>query len=204
VVAPEFIRVVLGPAWDAVVTPFRLFSISLLFRMSSKVSDACTKAAGAVYTRAILQGAYAVLVVVAAYIGQHWGIGGVAIGVSLAMCVNWLSMAALTQSVTGVTWGQFARAHLPGLVLALLTGVSVALSVGAVRSAHLGNVPVLIAAALTVAGVLAVSRLRPKMLLGPHGAWAFRRAEEFARQGSRQVRRLRNARAEDLAKANSK
>jgi hypothetical protein len=55
-----------------------------------------------------------------------------------------------------------------------------------------------------VAGVLAVSRLRPKLLLGPHGAWAFRRAEEFARQGSRQVRRLRNARAEDLAKANSK
>ena len=38
VVAPEFIAVVLGPAWGDVVLPFRLFSISLLFRMSSKIN----------------------------------------------------------------------------------------------------------------------------------------------------------------------
>jgi O-antigen/teichoic acid export membrane protein len=204
VVAPEFISVVLGPAWGQVVSPFRLFSISLLFRMSSKVSDACTKAAGAVYSRALLQGAYAALVVVAAFIGQRWGIGGVAVAVSLAMCVNWLTMAALTQSVTGVSWGRFARAHVPGTLLALVVGGAVALSAGAVRAAHLGHLSVLIAAGLTAAGVVALSRLQPKLFLGPHGAWAFRRAEEFVRQGSHHLQRMRAARAESLAKANSK
>ena len=52
---PEFIAVLLGPAWAEVVLPFRLFTISLLFRMSNKISEACTKAAGEVYCQASLQ-----------------------------------------------------------------------------------------------------------------------------------------------------
>ena len=92
VVAPELIPLILGPKWGAVVLPFRLFSISLLFRMSSKISDACTKAAGEVYVRATIQLSYAAMVVVAAIIGQRWGVGGVAVAVSIA----WGS--------TGSTW----------------------------------------------------------------------------------------------------
>jgi O-antigen/teichoic acid export membrane protein len=205
IVAPEFILVILGPAWGEVVLPFRLFTISLLFRMSSKISDACTKAAGAVYVRALLQGGYAVMVVVGALIGQRWGVGGVAVAVSIAMCVNWLAMAALSKSVTDVSWSRFARAHLPGALFALVTGGTVALSVGAARSVHLGNIPVLVAAGLTAVGVVLVaSRWRPKLFLGSHGAWAFRRAEEFLRQGSDHLRRNRATRAENLAKVNSK
>ena len=48
----------LGPAWAEVVLPFRLFTISLLSRMSNKISEACTKAAGEVYCRTSLQGAF--------------------------------------------------------------------------------------------------------------------------------------------------
>lgn len=36
----------------------RRFTISLLFRMSSKMSDACTKAAGEVYSQTLLRGAF--------------------------------------------------------------------------------------------------------------------------------------------------
>ena len=50
-----------GPSWDAVVLPLRLFTISLLFRMSNKISDACTEAAGE-----------AGLIVVAASVVAHW------------------------------------------------------------------------------------------------------------------------------------
>jgi O-antigen/teichoic acid export membrane protein len=188
VVAPEFIPVLLGPKWTGVVLPFRLFTFSLLFRMSSRISDACTKAAGAVYSRALLQGLFAVMVLLGAVVGQHWGVGGVAIAVSIAMCINWLTMAALGRSVTGLSWSHFVRAQAPGALLSVVIGGTVAIAVQAARAAHLGKVPVLIAAGLTAAAVVyAVSRLRGGLLLGPHGIWALARVGEFARRGSRRV-----------------
>ena len=122
--APELIPLILGPAWTAAVVPFRLFSISLLFRMSSKISDAATKAAGEVYKRAMIQFAYAAMVVVGAIIGQRWGVGGVAVCVSVAMGINWLNMAQLGRTVTGLDWGRFTRAQLPAAMLALVIGVA--------------------------------------------------------------------------------
>jgi PST family polysaccharide transporter len=182
VVAPEFIPVILGPAWTEVVVPFRLFTISLLFRMSSKISDACTKAAGEVYLRALLQGAFAVAVVVGALIGKQWGIGGVAVAVSVAMGLNFLSMAALSRSVTDLPWSHFARAHLPGALLAAMIGAAVFPVAMAGRAAQLGNIPILLASGLAAAAVVyACSRLRPELFLGPHGAWAFQRGSEFLR-----------------------
>jgi len=201
VVAPEFIPALLGPQWTAVVLPFRLFTIGLFFRMSSKISDACTKAAGAVYSRALVQGIFALMVVAGALAGQRWGVGGVAVAVSIAMGINWLLMAALGRSVTGVSWSRFARAQVPGGVFALVVGAPVALAVAAARSAHLGNIPVLLTAGFTAAAVvLVVSRLRSKALLGPHGMWAFRRADDVFRAGFGRLGRMR-ASTDRLAKA---
>jgi O-antigen/teichoic acid export membrane protein len=201
VVAPEFIPVLLGPKWTAVVLPFRLFTCGLFFRMSSKISDACTKAAGAVYSRALLQGIFATMVLAGAYIGQRWGVGGVAVAVSIAMGSNWLFMAMLGRSVTDVSWRRFVQAQLPGALFAAVIGTAVALAVTAVRSLHLGNIPVLLTAALTAAVVVVVvSKLGPELFLGPHGKWAFRRGEETLRRASRRLGRLRT-RAGGLAKA---
>ncbi len=200
VVAPEFIPLLLGPKWTGVVVPFRLFTISLLFRMSSKISDACTKAAGAVYSRALLQGGYAVLVVVGAFIGQRWGVGGVAVLVSFAMAANWLSMAWLSRSVTGLSWARFARAHAPAVLFATVIGVASGAVAHAARMAHLGKLPVVIAAGLAATAVTyAALRLWSGIFLGPHGTWASRRAGELVQKGSRFVRR--GARGERLAPA---
>jgi O-antigen/teichoic acid export membrane protein len=201
VVAPEFIALVLGPAWGGVVLPFRLFSISLLFRMSSKISDACTKAAGEVYVRAVLQFVYAGMVVVGAIIGQRWGVGGVAVAVSLAMGLNWLSMAGLSRSVTGLSWGRFARAQLPAALLAAVIGASAAVVAHWARAAHLGIIPVLLAAGLVaVAVTFAAYKLRPQLFLGAHGTWAANQAEELLRRIVR-GRAARGAVAKGLAPA---
>jgi O-antigen/teichoic acid export membrane protein len=204
VVAPEFIPVLLGPKWMGVVLPFRLFTVGLLFRMSSKVSDACTKAAGAVYSRAMLQAAYAAMVVAGALIGQRWNVGGVAVAVSIAMCVNWLTMAELGRRVTGLSWARFVHAHAPGVRFAAVIGLTVALSVEAALTIHLGKVPVLIVAGFTGAVVTyAAARLRPQVWFGPHGVWALHRAMEFVRPGAR-AKVHRTADADGLARANSK
>jgi PST family polysaccharide transporter len=192
VVAPEFILALLGPKWTGVVLPFRLFTCGLLFRMSSKISDACTKAAGEVYVRALLQGLYAALVVLGALIGQRWGVGGVAVAVSIAMGINWITMAGLSRSVTGLSWARFTRAQVPGALLAAVIGGAVAVAAQAARAALLGTVPVLLLAGLTAAVItFGVSRLRAGLFLGPHGVWALRQAREFLRRalgGSRATR----------------
>lgn len=190
-VAPEFIPVLLGPKWGAVVLPFRLFTLSLLFRMSSKISDACTKAAGAVYSRALLQGGFAGLVVLGALVGKNWGVGGVAVAVSIAMGANWLTMAELGRRVTGLSWSRFASAHVPGALLAILIGGVAAVTVHWARAFHLGNLLALIAAGLATAAVtFAALRLRSEIFLGRHGTWATQRAGEliqraFPRLGNR-------------------
>ena len=186
VVAPEFIAVVLGPQWGAVVLPFRLFSISLLFRMSSKISDACTKAAGEVYVRALLQYVYAGLVVVGALVGQRWGVGGVAVAVSVAMGINWLSMAWLGRSVTGLTWARFLQAQLPAALLAAVAGAAAAVVAYWARGAHLGTIPVLATAGLAAVAVTFIAaKLGPGLFLGSHGLWAVAHAGELLRGGGR-------------------
>jgi PST family polysaccharide transporter len=204
VVAPEFVPALLGPKWSAVVLPFRLFTIGLFFRMSSRISDVCTKAAGAVYSRALIQGIYAAMVMGGAYVGQRWGVGGVAVAVSIAMGINWLTMAALSRSVTGLSWPRFARAQAPGAFLALLVGCLVALTVQGTRVAHVPGPLVLAVGVLTATAALyAVWRLRARLFLGPHGTWATKRADELLRKGGRRLGRLRAAGGEALAKANS-
>ncbi|HYF40702.1 MAG TPA: lipopolysaccharide biosynthesis protein [Gemmatimonadales bacterium] len=203
-VAPEFIRVLLGPDWTEVVLPFRLFTISLLFHMTSKISDACTKAAGAVYARAVLQGVFAALVILGAIIGQQWGVGGVAVAVSFAMAINWLAMGALSRSVTGISWARFGGAHLPGVLMGVAVAGGVALSVTAARAAHLNSILVLLVAAVTAAAVIvAAIRLRPGVFLGPHGTWALHRVTELLRDNARRMRRVRSAPRAGLAKVDS-
>lgn len=194
VVAPEFITVLLGPGWTGVILPFQLFTISLLFRMSSRISDSLTKASGAVYARAVRQGLFAALVVLGAFIGQRWGVGGVAVAVSIAMGINFVNMAALSRRETGLSWSRFARAHVPGALLAVLIGGAVAVTATLARAAHLGKIQVLIVAGLTAAVVtLAALRLQSRLFLGPHGAWAFKRTSEFLQKGARHFVRRRAA-----------
>ncbi len=182
VVAPEFILVILGPSWGEVVLLFRLFSISLLFRMGSKISDACIKAAGEVYAWAMLQFLYAALVVGGAIVGQRWGVGGVAVCVSLAMAVDWLCMAQLARRVTGLSWGRFAAVHGPGLFLAIVIGGAGVAGAVLARAAHFGAVPVLLVAALAAAlATTAAVRLAPGIFLGRHGIWALNQSQELLR-----------------------
>ncbi|HEY7505358.1 MAG TPA: lipopolysaccharide biosynthesis protein [Gemmatimonadales bacterium] len=202
VVAPEFIGLVLGPAWGEVVTPFRLFSISLLFRMSSKISDACTKAAGAVYSRAVLQFAYAAMVVVGAIIGQQWGVGGVAVAVSIAMGINWQNMAWLGRRETGLSWWRFTVAQMPAAMLAVATAGMAAVAAHLLRGVHLPGVLVLSGAALAgVATAVAAARVRPALFLGPHGSWMVGQARGMILGRGRGRRNGRRASGEELVAA---
>jgi len=106
--------------------------------------------------------------------------------VSIAMGVNWLSMAWLGRSVTGLTWARFLQAQLPAALLAAVVGAAAAVVAYWARGAHLGTIPVLAAASLAaVAVALIASKLGPELFLGSHGLWAIAHAGELRRGGGR-------------------
>lgn len=125
VVAPEAIRVLVGPGWDAAVLPFRILAVTMLFRTNQKLGALVAQAAGAVNAVAVAFVAYMVLVIGGAVISINWGIAGVAFTTSIAIVVVCSWCMYLAMQVSELPLAAVLGAHLPGAGLALLvTGVA--------------------------------------------------------------------------------
>jgi len=193
--APELILVALGPQWMPVVAPFRILGVGMLFRTSYKMSDSITRSTGAVYRRAWRQLAYAGLVLLGAWIGQHWGIAGVAWGTLAALTVNFVLMAELGLDVGHVTWGEFWEAHRPAVLLTAATFPPVYVATTVLR--HFESPPVMTVIAVAVLSLAvgcALILTAPTIFLGADGQWMLETLRTF-------IRRLRPAPAVEPAAA---
>lgn len=172
VLAPELIRVALGPAWEGVVAPFRILAVGMLFRTSYKMSDAIARATGNVYRRALRQVLYAALVIGGAIVGQRWGITGVALAVFGALAANFTSMAALSLRVTGLTRREFLVAHVPPILLAGIALAAVTPPAYALRAIAAPALVVALAAGLVALGACVIAiRMSRMAFIGPDGVW---------------------------------
>jgi O-antigen/teichoic acid export membrane protein len=172
VLAPEVVNVLLGPRWSDAIAPFQILALGMLFRSSYKMSDSICRATGAVYRRAWRQGVYGALVLLGAWLGQHWGLPYVALGVSFALLINFLLMAQLSLNVSGMSWASFARAHLPALRLALTTGTIAWGTVSLLREWQLSmTVRGLGAGTLALGCMICFAWRAPRLFLGSDGVW---------------------------------
>ena len=173
--APEVITVLLGPGWSGAIVPFRILTVGVMFRASYKISVALVGAKGAVYRNAWRQGVYATLVVAGAWIGQHWGISGVALGVFVALIVHFLVMAQLAMTLLPLTWRQFWAVHLPAVWLAVIVGVEVWGVATFLRDLNVASIFILVANALVVPlSILLLIRFVPTYFWGSDGQWFLR------------------------------
>jgi PST family polysaccharide transporter len=180
--APEIFAVLFGPRWVAAVLPFRILALGTLFRTSYKISDSLSRALGAVYRRAWRQWIYAALVIGGAWIGQHWGLSGVALGVLLALVVNFMLMGELSLALVGITRREMVGAHLPALRTTVLVLGSAWLVAAACRPL-LAPIGVLAATLGTVLAVIIVTyRVHPALLLGDDGRWLATRIDALLRK----------------------
>ena len=181
--APELIHVALGARWAAVVPPFQILAIGMLFRTSYKMSDSITRSTGAVYRRAWRQVLYAALVVVGAWIGQHWGISGVAWGTLGALTVNFVLMAELGLDVGHLTWLEFWKAHQPAVYLTVVTFPPILLATVLLRHWELPAVVTLFAVSVVaVASALLCLVRAPTVFLGADGQWMLDTMRSFVRK----------------------
>ena len=174
VLAPELVHVVLGPQWVEVIVPFQIFAAGMLFRTSYKMGDSLARATGAVYRRAWRQAIYAAFVLGGAYVGKHWGISGVVIGVLGALTTNFILMAHLSLSLTPMTWRIFSMVHLPAIALAAIVFSEAWFAAMVMRSLAVSPIAVLAASAfLVTVTALVLLYLMPKVFLGKDGIWMF-------------------------------
>jgi O-antigen/teichoic acid export membrane protein len=201
VLAPELIQVALGPRWSEAVMPFRVLVIGTLFRTSYKLSDSLARSTGVVYRRARRQIVYAGLVIGGAYVGQHWGITGVSVGVLVALAANFLLMAQLSLEVCRLSWSTFWAAHTPSFLLAGVCGIITWSVAASLREWSVGSLGIL----LVTCGVAAISGIGlmwrfPGRFLGPDGRWTAEALLAFApRRGGRSAARIISARTGESA-----
>lgn len=170
VLASEIVTVLLGKQWSGAVAPLQILAFGILFRTSYKLSDSVARATGAVYARAWRQGAYALTIATLSLVGQRWGLQGVAVGVVVALILNFLAMAQLSLRLTGMSWGTFAKAHAPGAALAMTLGTIVWIIAAALRTMSLPPIVVMTCAILAAAaGAALLWRHAPAVFLGPDG-----------------------------------
>jgi O-antigen/teichoic acid export membrane protein len=124
ILAPEAIRLLMGPNWGDMVLPFRILSVTILLRTNLKLGGILAQAAGAVRAVAAAYVIYMVVVVGGALVTVRWGIAGVAVSTALAIAIVSLHCCVLAMRCSELSPGSFLAAHVPGAVLA--AGVSLA------------------------------------------------------------------------------
>jgi len=172
VLAPEIVRVALGPGWDPAVGPFRILIAGLLFRTGYKIADSLARATGTVYARMWRQGIFAGLVVGGALAGTTWGVEGVASGIVAALAANYALMAWLSLSTTKLAWSRFAALHVRGLAVAAACGLLALLVARPIREAQLPSLVVLVTAVAVPCALYLLAAWRlPPQVMGPEGVW---------------------------------
>ncbi|MGI9293303.1 MAG: lipopolysaccharide biosynthesis protein [Pseudomonadales bacterium] len=175
VLAPEIVRLILGPDWPETIVPLQILAATLLFRMGYKLNDPLTKGLGVVYRRAWRVAVYAAAVIGGAFIGAPWGLAGVSIGVSVAIIINFLLVAQLSLGLLRLSWRDYAGMHARGVVLAVCM---LPLAWGAatgLRYLDAGYFSILCAVfALVGTSWLVAAALRPDLVLGPDVQWLTR------------------------------
>jgi PST family polysaccharide transporter len=174
VLAPEFVGVILGPRWVPAILPFQILTAGVMLRNVYLMAYCLDGAVGAMRQRKKRDGIYALAVLTGSLIGTRFGLVGVATGVVLAIAVNYFVGAAMSLSMLGASWRDYARSQLPAFGLGLLTA-SVAYPVRvALLTAGASQLVVLVVTCLLSLMALALLYLARPAVIGHYGNMAAR------------------------------
>lgn len=172
ILAPEIVEVLFGTGWEDVIIPLQLLSLGMLFRTSYKISESIARAKGAVYRRAWRQGVYALSVLLGAWVGQHWGLAGVAIGVVGALFINFVLMANLIFSLNPIGLKTFISVHFPAILSSLVIYTEIKILVFWLRSIDLSPlITLIVSLCILFISFSALLYFAPRLFLGKDGIW---------------------------------
>lgn len=172
ILAPEIIIVLLSSRWREAIIPFQVLALGTFFRLAHKVSSTVARSSGQIYRLAWVQGIYAGLVVGGAWFGLRFGLQGVAIGITLALCIQYLLLSQLAVAITEIKPREFFECHLSALPLAVTTFTAVW---GSANLLRMYNFPsfIVLGVSLIITGICLFIAIivAPGLFLGKDGSW---------------------------------
>jgi O-antigen/teichoic acid export membrane protein len=119
--APHLILGLYGDRWAGAIVPLQLLAAAGVPRAMLGLAGAVAQACNRVGSETPLQIGFALAITIGATVGSRHGLPGVAVAVSIAIVLLFIAQAQLALSITGATWRSFALAHVPGLLVGLVT-----------------------------------------------------------------------------------
>jgi O-antigen/teichoic acid export membrane protein len=119
--APHLIIGLYGERWAGAVVPLQLLAAAGVPRAMLGLAGAVTQACDRVASETPLQIGFALAIAIGTSLGSRYGLPGVAVAVSVAIVLLFVAQARLALSITGDTWLAFGQAHVPGLLLGVVT-----------------------------------------------------------------------------------
>ena len=166
--APEIMRGVYGPPWAGAAPPLRILCFGGFFLCVHNLGDALARAKGAVAGRFWRHAIYAVGVFLLARLGATKGTEGVALGVTVALGLQYLLMAQLANQLLQASWRDFFAAQAPGALLSAVSGGVAWLIATLLRSLHWPDLAILaVAATLAAVSALGTLFMLPRAWLPP-------------------------------------
>lgn len=123
--APHLIIGLYGDRWAGAVVPLQVLAAAGVPRAMLGLAGAVTQACDRVASETPLQIGFALAIAIGTTLGSRYGLTGVAVAVSIAILFLFVAQARLALSITGDTWLAFGQAHVPGLLLGVVTLVTI-------------------------------------------------------------------------------
>lgn len=172
--APEITLLVFGKEWAGVTVPLQILCVVLPFKTSVKVTDSLVRALGAFYRSAIVKLIYAIAVIVITLFSWRWGLNGIAIGVDVALLINYTITSKLAQTLTDYVAKEYAITYLPALTLSLIVVVFLLPVVYCARHYwFLSTLEIFSLATLTIIGVMAIFLMFFPQFFGKTWNWVY-------------------------------
>jgi O-antigen/teichoic acid export membrane protein len=122
VLAPEVVRILLGPGWSGVEWPFRIMAASMLFRVTYKVGSLVGVSSGKVWGLALWLTAYAACVIGGALFAMRWGILGVSCTTAVSVFLLFIALSRFGMQATTLRARDIVAAHVEPLIFAVIVG----------------------------------------------------------------------------------
>jgi PST family polysaccharide transporter len=119
--APHLIVGLYGARWAGAVLPLQILAAAGVPRAMLGLAGAVAQACNRVGSEMPLQIGFALAITFGATLGSRYGLPGVSVAVSIAIVMLFIAQAWLALSITGATWRAFGQAHVPGLLVGLVT-----------------------------------------------------------------------------------
>jgi len=128
--AERIVLFLLGDNWIEVALPLSILSLTIFFRIASRISDILVRATGRVYQRAWRRFIYAIIMIISTYIGQRFaGITGVAVGAVFSSFINFFLMGSLTFNILNIGLMKYLSFYFEGVVLFIVFNIVLLFSV---------------------------------------------------------------------------